>query len=126
MPEPILEIRDLTVEFGTEDGVVKAVTGVSYDLHPGEVLGIVGESGSGKSVSMLSVLGLIPMPPGRITAGEALYKGRDLVKMTKDELRELRGGEMADDLPGSDDFARIPCSRSAIRSPRPCSRTTTT
>ena len=58
MPEPILEIRDLTVEFGTEDGVVKAVTGVSYDLYPGEVLGIVGESGSGKSVSMLSVLGL--------------------------------------------------------------------
>ena len=95
MAEPILEIRDLTVEFGTEDGVVKAVTGVSYDLHPGEVLGIVGESGSGKSVSMLSVLGLIPMPPGRITAGEALYKGKDLVKMRKNELRELRGGEMA-------------------------------
>jgi len=95
MPDPILEIRDLTVEFGTEDGVVKAVTGVSYDLYPGEVLGIVGESGSGKSVSMLSVLGLIPMPPGRITAGEALYKGRDLVKMPKKELRALRGGEMA-------------------------------
>jgi oligopeptide/dipeptide ABC transporter ATP-binding protein len=95
MPDPILEIRDLTVEFGTEDGVVKAVTGVSYDLYPGEVLGIVGESGSGKSVSMLSVLGLIPMPPGRIMAGEALYKGRDLVKMPKKELRALRGGEMA-------------------------------
>ncbi len=93
--EPILEIRDLTVEFSTEDGLVRAVTGVSYDLFPGEVLGIVGESGSGKSVSMLSVLGLIPMPPGRITAGEALYKGRDLVKMPKEELRILRGGEMA-------------------------------
>jgi oligopeptide/dipeptide ABC transporter ATP-binding protein len=95
MPEPILSIRDLTVEFGTEDGVVKAVSGVSYDLHAGEVLGIVGESGSGKSVSMLSVLGLIPMPPGEITSGEALYKGRDLVKMPKKELRDLRGGEMA-------------------------------
>ena len=95
MPEPILSIRDLTVEFGTEDGVVQAVTGVSYDLHPGEVLGIVGESGSGKSVSMLSVLGLIPMPPGRIVAGEALYKGEDLLTMPKDELREIRGGEMA-------------------------------
>ncbi len=95
MAEPILSIRDLTVEFGTEDGVVKAVTGVSYDLHPGEVLGIVGESGSGKSVSMLSVLGLIPMPPGRIVTGEALYKGKDLVTMPKDELRHLRGGEMS-------------------------------
>ena len=95
MPEPILEIRDLTVEFGTEDGVVHAVEGVSYDLHPGEVLGIVGESGSGKSVSMLSVLGLIPMPPGRITAGEASYKGQDLLKMPAKQLRELRGGEMA-------------------------------
>jgi len=95
VPEPILEIRDLTVEFGTEDGVVHAVEGVSYDLHPGEVLGIVGESGSGKSVSMLSVLGLIPMPPGRITAGEASYKGQDLLKMPAKQLRELRGGEMA-------------------------------
>ncbi len=95
MPAPILEIRDLTVEFGTEDGVVHAVAGVSYDLHPGEVLGIVGESGSGKSVSMLSVLGLIPMPPGRIAAGEALYKGRDLLKMPAKQLRDLRGGEMA-------------------------------
>jgi oligopeptide/dipeptide ABC transporter ATP-binding protein len=95
MPEPILEIRDLTVEFSTEDGVVRAVTGVSYDLLPGEVLGIVGESGSGKSVSMLTVLGLIPMPPGRIAAGEALYKGKNLLKMPKKELRDLRGGEMA-------------------------------
>src|SRR5580765_5915307 len=95
MAEPILSIRDLTVEFGTEDGLVRAVSGVSYDLHPGEVLGIVGESGSGKSVSMLSVLGLIPMPPGRITSGEALYKGVDLVTMPKNDLRELRGGEMA-------------------------------
>ena len=69
MPEPILTIRDLTVEFDTEDGVVHAVTEVSYDLHPGEVLGVVGESGSGKSVSMLSVLGLIPCRRGGSSAG---------------------------------------------------------
>jgi oligopeptide/dipeptide ABC transporter ATP-binding protein len=95
VPEPILEIKDLTVEFHTEDGVVQAVTHVSYDLHPGEVLGIVGESGSGKSVSMLSVLGLIPMPPGRIVTGEALFKGEDLIGMPKRKLRDIRGGQMA-------------------------------
>ena len=93
--EPILSIRNLTVEFNTEDGVVHAVTDVSYDLAPGEVLGIVGESGSGKSVSMLSVLGLIPAPPGKIVSGEAVYKGEDLLKMPKGKLREIRGGEMA-------------------------------
>ena len=95
MPDPILELRNLTVEFATEDGVVHAVTEVSYDLHPGEILGIVGESGSGKSVSMLAVLGLIPMPPGRIASGEALYKGKNLLEMPKSELRKLRGGEIA-------------------------------
>jgi oligopeptide/dipeptide ABC transporter ATP-binding protein len=95
MPDPILAIDDLTVEFKTEDGIVKAVTDVSYELFPGEVLGIVGESGSGKSVSMLSVLGLIPQPPGRIAKGEAVFKGRDLLTMNKDELRKIRGGDMA-------------------------------
>ncbi len=95
MPDPILTIEDLTVEFDTEDGVVQAVTDVSYELFPGEVLGIVGESGSGKSVSMLSVLGLIPQPPGKIASGQAVFKGRDLLKMSKDELRRIRGGDMA-------------------------------
>jgi oligopeptide transport system ATP-binding protein len=95
MPDPILTIEDLTVEFDTEDGVVRAVTDVSYELFPGEVLGIVGESGSGKSVSMLSVLGLIPQPPGKIASGQAIFKGRDLLKMSKDELRRIRGGDMA-------------------------------
>jgi oligopeptide transport system ATP-binding protein len=95
MPDPILTINDLTVEFKTEDGIVKAVTDVSYELFPGEVLGIVGESGSGKSVSMLSVLGLIPQPPGRIASGEAIFKGRDLLTLKKDELRKIRGGDMA-------------------------------
>jgi oligopeptide transport system ATP-binding protein len=94
-PDPILTIDDLTVEFKTEDGVVKAVTGVSYELFPGEVLGIVGESGSGKSVSMLSVLGLIPQPPGRIASGQAIFKGRDLLTRPKDELRKIRGRDMA-------------------------------
>jgi oligopeptide/dipeptide ABC transporter ATP-binding protein len=93
--EPILSIRDLTVEFKTDDGIVHAVEGVSYDVNPGEVLGIVGESGSGKSVSMLAVLGLIPQPPGRIVRGEALYRDKDLLKMSRGQLRRLRGGEMA-------------------------------
>jgi oligopeptide/dipeptide ABC transporter ATP-binding protein len=93
--EPILSIRDLVVEFRTDDGVVHAVDGVSYDVYPGETLGIVGESGSGKSVSMLSVFGLIPQPPGRIASGEAVFKGRNLMKISKEELRKLRGGELS-------------------------------
>jgi oligopeptide/dipeptide ABC transporter ATP-binding protein len=93
VPDPILSIQDLTVEFKTEDGIVRAVSDVSYDLMPGEVLGIVGESGSGKSVSMLSILGLSPQ--GRIPKGEALYKGKDLLKMSDKELRQIRGGDMA-------------------------------
>ena len=95
MPDPILSIRDLTVEFETDDGIVKAVTGVSYDLAPGETLGIVGESGSGKSVSVLTMLGLIPQPPGRIVRGQALYDGRDLLKLPKKQLRDIRGGAIA-------------------------------
>ena len=93
MAEPVLSLKDLTVEFDTEDGVVKAVTDVSYDLYPGEVLGVVGESGSGKSVSVMSVLGLIPA--GRVVRGEAMYKGRDLLKLSQKELRKIRGGELA-------------------------------
>jgi oligopeptide/dipeptide ABC transporter ATP-binding protein len=95
VPDPILAINDLAVAFDTEDGVVHAVNGVSYDLYPGEVLGIVGESGSGKSVSMLSILGLIPQPPGRIVSGEALFNGEDLLKLPKSRLRKIRGGPLA-------------------------------
>jgi oligopeptide/dipeptide ABC transporter ATP-binding protein len=95
VPEPVLSIRELTVKFDTEDGVVHAVTDVSYDLRPGEVLGVVGESGSGKSVSMLSILGLIPVPPGRIVSGEAILQGEDLLKVSRSRLREVRGGPMA-------------------------------
>jgi oligopeptide/dipeptide ABC transporter ATP-binding protein len=95
VPEPLLSIRDLVVEFSTEDGVVQAVDGISYDLYPGETLGIVGESGSGKSVSTMSILGLIPQPPGKIVRGEAMFKGTDLLKLSKKALRRVRGNEVA-------------------------------
>jgi len=95
VPEPLLSINDLAVEFKTEDGVVKAVDGISYELYPGEILGIVGESGSGKSVSTLALLGLIPQPPGRIVSGTAMFKGRDLLTLKKKELRDVRGMEVA-------------------------------
>jgi oligopeptide/dipeptide ABC transporter ATP-binding protein len=95
MADPILSIRDLVVEFTTEDGVVKAVDGITYDLFPGETLGIVGESGSGKSVSTMSLLGLIPQPPGRIVRGEAFFQGKDLLKVSKRELRRIRGKDLA-------------------------------
>ena len=95
MPDPVLSIRDLVVEFKTDDGIVHAVDDISYDVFPGETLGIVGESGSGKSVSTLSILGLIPVPPGRIVSGTAMFKGTDLLKMKKKELRRFRGDEVA-------------------------------
>jgi oligopeptide/dipeptide ABC transporter ATP-binding protein len=93
--EPVLSIRDLVVEFDTDDGVVQAVDGVGYDVYPGETLGIVGESGSGKSVSTMSILGLIPIPPGRIRSGTAVFQGQDLLKLKKKELRKIRGNRMA-------------------------------
>ena len=95
VPEPVLSIDELTVEFETEDGIVHAVTDVTYDLFPGETLGIVGESGSGKSVSVMTTLGLIPQPPGRVVRGEARYGDRDLLKLPKKDLRKIRGGEIA-------------------------------
>jgi oligopeptide/dipeptide ABC transporter ATP-binding protein len=95
VPEPVLSIRGLTVEFDTEDGVVHAVTDVSYDVRAGEVLGVVGESGSGKSVTLLSVLGLIPVPPGRIVVGEALFEGEDLLRAPAKRLQELRGDRVS-------------------------------
>jgi oligopeptide/dipeptide ABC transporter ATP-binding protein len=95
VPEPLLSVRDLAVEFSTEDGIVKAVNGVSYEVYPGEVLGVVGESGSGKSVGVMSLLGLIPQPPGKITSGEAVFDGTDLLKMPKRQLRRVRGDDIA-------------------------------
>jgi peptide/nickel transport system ATP-binding protein len=94
MAEPLLEVKDLKVSFRTEDGVVKAVDGVSFAVDQGEVLGIVGESGSGKSVTMMSVLRLINDPNMQVE-GEVIYKGRDLMKLHKDEMQEVRGDEIA-------------------------------
>ena len=91
----LLEVRDLAVEFRTEDGTFKAVRGVDFDLRAGETLGIVGESGSGKSVTNLAMLGLIPQPPGKITSGSAMYNGRDLLKMNDKELASIRGNRIA-------------------------------
>jgi oligopeptide/dipeptide ABC transporter ATP-binding protein len=93
--EPVLSIRDLVVEFDTPDGVVHAVDGVSYDVYPGETLGVVGESGSGKSVTVMASLGLIQMPPGRIVRGEVLYRGRNIIGLSEDELRKIRNKEIA-------------------------------
>jgi oligopeptide transport system ATP-binding protein len=93
--EPVLAIRDLVVEFDTPDGVVHAVDGVSYEVYPGETIGVVGESGSGKSVTVMSALGLIQMPPGRIVRGEVLYKGRNIIGLPVDELRKIRNKEVA-------------------------------
>ena len=94
MPEPLLTVRDLTVHFETEDGIVKAVDGVSYDVYPGRALGIVGESGSGKSVSSLTVMGLTRANNARIS-GEVTFEGRDLLTASDDELRSIRGNEIA-------------------------------
>ena len=90
--EPLLAIRDLHTEFHTGAGVVRAVDGVSWTVDPGETVAIVGESGSGKSVTALSVLRLIPDPPGRITAGQVWFGGRDLMLLSPEAMREVRGG----------------------------------
>jgi len=92
---PLLEVRDLKTRFFTQDGVVHAVNGISYTLDAGETLGIVGESGCGKSVSVLSIMRLIPEPPGRIVGGEVLFEGQDLLKMSPDEIRKVRGNRIA-------------------------------
>ena len=91
---PLLEIIDLHTEFRTGAGIVRAVDGVSYGVDAGETVAVVGESGSGKSVTALSVLRLIPNPPGEITAGSVNFAGRDLLSLSEPEMREIRGGEI--------------------------------
>lgn len=91
----LLQVKDLKTYFFTDDGVLKAVDEISYDLHEGETLGLVGESGCGKSVSALSLLRLIPYPPGRIMGGEAIFEGKDLLKMSEEEIRHIRGNKIA-------------------------------
>src|SRR5712671_5866610 len=91
---PLLEVKDLHTEFRTGAGVVRAVDGISYTVERGETVAIVGESGSGKSVGALSILRLIPDPPGRITCGEILFAGRDLMQLSDAQMREVRGGDI--------------------------------
>lgn len=91
----LLEVRDLHVEFHTRDGVARAVNGVNYSVAEGETLAVLGESGSGKSVTAQAVMGILDMPPGKITGGEVLFKGQDLLKLKKEERRKIRGREMA-------------------------------
>ena len=94
MAEPLLEVKDLKVHFPTEDGLVKAVDGITFSVAPGETLGVVGESGSGKSVSFLTVLGLITSKIARIS-GQVLFRGQDLLKLPPDEMRHIRGAKIS-------------------------------
>ncbi|MDX6530840.1 MAG: oligopeptide transport system ATP-binding protein [Blastocatellia bacterium] len=91
----LLSVKDLRTYFETEDGTVKAVDGISFELHQGETLGIVGESGSGKSVANLSVMRLIPNPPGKIVSGSIMFDGRDMLALTPREVRDIRGKRIA-------------------------------
>ncbi|MFE3825129.1 ABC transporter ATP-binding protein [Streptomyces sp. NPDC059092] len=91
----LLEVRDLHVEFHTRDGVAKAVNGVNYSVAAGETLAVLGESGSGKSVTAQAIMGILDMPPGRIPQGEILFQGRDMLKMSNDERRKIRGRKIA-------------------------------
>ncbi|MGQ9572348.1 MAG: ABC transporter ATP-binding protein [Dehalococcoidia bacterium] len=92
---PLLQVKDLRTYFFTEDGVLKAVDGITYDVQPGEIVGLVGESGCGKTVSALSILRLIPDPPGKIVGGEIIFEGSDLLKATEEEIRNVRGNRIA-------------------------------
>src|SRR4051812_15102516 len=91
----ILSVKDLRTYFQTEDGTVKAVDGISFNLKRGETLGIVGESGSGKSVTNLSILRLIPEPPGKIVSGQILFNGQDILKLSPEEVRKIRGRKIS-------------------------------
>lgn len=95
MKTPLLEVRSLTTRFYTEDGVVRAVEDVSFEIFPGEILSLVGESGCGKSVTGLSLLRLIPIPPGKIENGEILFEGRDLLRLGEKEMEKVRGNEIS-------------------------------
>jgi oligopeptide transport system ATP-binding protein len=95
MPDLLLDVQGLETTFKTPDGVVHAVNGVSFTLKEGETLGVVGESGCGKSVTMMSALRLIPSPPGKITAGKAFFNGQDLLQMSNEEIRHVRGAQIS-------------------------------
>ena len=93
--EPLLEVDALKTYFYTRDGVVRAVDGVSLTVYPGETLAVVGESGCGKSVTSLSILRLIASPPGKIVSGRLMFQGRDLLGLSEDEMRKVRGNEIS-------------------------------
>ena len=95
MSGAILQVEDLRTHFTTDDGVVRAVDGVSFEVRAGETLALVGESGSGKSVTALSILRLVPEPPGRIVSGRVLFQGRDLLALPPAEMRRVRGREIS-------------------------------
>lgn len=95
MPEPILSVQDLHTHFLTDNKEVPAVDGVSIELHKGEVVGIVGESGCGKSVTSLSIMQLVPNPPGKIVKGEIKFKGKNLTYATEKQMRKIRGNEIS-------------------------------
>jgi oligopeptide/dipeptide ABC transporter ATP-binding protein len=95
MEQPLIDIRDLHTQFFTDDGLARAVDGVSYSLQRGETVGVVGESGCGKSVTALSVLRLIPNPPGRIVGGEILFEGNNLLDLSPAEMRRIRGNDIS-------------------------------
>jgi len=91
----LMEVKNLVVRFYTQEGIVYAVNDISYTLNEGETLGVVGESGSGKSVHSLAIMGLLPHPPAKIESGEVIFQGRDLLKLSKEEMRLVRGSEIA-------------------------------
>nr|WP_040378783.1 ABC transporter ATP-binding protein [Dethiobacter alkaliphilus] len=95
MMEYLLEVKDLQTSFFTEEGIVRAVDGVSFNVKPGEIVGVVGESGCGKSVVSQSIMRLVAYPPGKIVGGEILYRGQDLLKKSNKEMRKIRGNEIA-------------------------------
>ncbi|MCZ6546266.1 MAG: ABC transporter ATP-binding protein [Chloroflexi bacterium] len=95
MAEPLLKVKDLSTHFFTSEGVVQAVNEVSYEMQPGETLGLVGESGSGKSVSALSLMRLIPNPPGKIVGGEVWFDGENILEVDDQRIREIRGNDIA-------------------------------
>ncbi len=91
----LIQVKDLRTSFFTPDGELKAVDGVSFSIEQGKTLGLVGESGCGKSVTALSIMRLVPSPPGRVVGGEVLYRGRDLLRLNGDEMRKVRGNEIS-------------------------------